>query len=335
MSSVRRLAMSSVRRLVMLVVASTLVLAACTVPRDRDVGTIDKVSATDAEVAAVYKRYRQVRNTATGLLDPKPLSTIETGPALAIDTGSFEVSQRLNATQKESTGKVQILDVQTPRFTRYPLWYFSVVRDASRDVKRVQIFERASSVDPWLLVSTPETLADTRLPEIRAGARGDARRVKPSDGNGMAMSVDDVAVAYARTLGDPQAPEAATIENDSFIQQMRDAAAVNAGLKGVTFGQQWAPEKVQYALRTSDGGALAFVTLLRTDTYTVPDGFQVTWPDGSPQQAFLQAGIQGTGTLNYYHQVLIYLPGGKQKPRALGQFGGVVSGDAGGEPVGE
>ena len=321
--------MTPFRRLSVLLVASALVLAACTIPRDREITTIDKTSATTAEIAAVYTRYQQVRNAATELLDPKPLSTIETGPALAIDSGSFEVSQRLNASQKATTGEVEILDIQTPRFTQYPLWYFTVIRDGSRDVKRVQVFERTSAVDPWLLVTTPETLNDTDLPEIRSDGRGDARRVRPDDGTGMAMSPTEVAEAYAKTLGDAAAPEAATIEDDSFIDQMRQAAATNAELKSVTFAQRWAPEPVQYALRTNDGGALAFVTLLRTDTYTVPDGLQVTWPEGSPQQAFLQEGIQRTGTLNYYHQVLVYLPGGKGKPRALGQFGGVVSGDAG------
>ncbi len=321
--------MIAFRRLAILLVASALVLAACTIPRDREIKKIDKVSATTAEIAAVYTRYQQVRNAATELLDPKPLSTIETGPALAIDSGSFEVSQRLNATQKENTGKVEILDIQTPRFTTYPIWYSTVIRDGSRDVKRVQVFERTSAVDPWLLVTTPETLNDTELPQIRGDGDGDARRVRPDDGTGMAMSPNDVAQAYAKTLGDAAAPEATTIEDDSFIDQMRQAAATNAGLEGVTFAQTWAPEPVQYVLRTNDGGALAFVTLLRTDTYTVPDGLQVTWPAGSPQQAFLQEGIQRTGTLNYYHQILVYLPGGKDKPRALGQFGGVVSGDAG------
>ena len=130
-------------------------------------------------------------------------------------------------------------------------------------------------------------------------------------------------------MGSTSPADAGIIEDDSFIQQMRDAAQANSGLSGVTFAQQWKAEPVRYALRTSDGGALAFVTLLRTDSYTVRDGFTVTWPDGSPQQAFLEDGIQGTGTLNYYHQVLVYLPGGTDKPRALGQFGGVVSGDAG------
>lgn len=320
---------ATARMVAIVLVAAALVLAACTVPRHREVDQIDKSSATTAEVAAVYTRYQQVRNAAIELLDPKPLSVIETGPALAIDSGSFEVSQRLDTKQKEDAGKIDILQVQTPRFSKYPLWYVSVIGDDARDVKRVQVFERSSAVDPWLLVSTPETLADTELPQIRTDRNGDARRVKRGDGTGMSMSPNDVAAAYARTLADAKAPEAATIEDDSFIQQMRKTAASNAALKNVTFGQQWAPEPVKHVLRTTDGGALAFVTLLRTDTYTVPDGLQVTWPDGSPQQAFLQDGIQGAGTLDYYHQVLIYLPGGKGKPRALGQFGGVVSGNAG------
>ncbi len=309
-------------------VALSMVLAACAVPHEREVETIDKIAATDDDVLAVYTRYREVRNAAIDLLDPKPLSTIETGATLAIDAGSFEVAQRLSTTREETTGDIEVLDVKTPRFEKYPLWYYSVVRDGSRGVQRVQIFERASAVEPWLLVSTPETLADTSLPSIRT-SDGAARRVNPADGAGMAMSIDEAAEAYVRTLTDPSAPEADTIEEDSFIDQMREAAAVNASLDGVGFSQAWEAEDVQYALRTGDGGALAFVTLLRTDSYTVDDGLQVTWPPGSPQQAFLADGVQGSGVLSYYHQILVYLPGGKDKPRALGQFGGVVSGDIG------
>lgn len=320
--------MNARQRLILLIAAAAIVLAACAVPRDREIGTIDKVAATEVEVAAVYERYREVRNAAIELLDPKPLSTIETGPALAIDTGSFEVAQRLNATEQQNTGAIEILNIETPRFSKYPLWYLSVARDGARGFNRVQIFERTSAVDPWLLVSTPEVLADTELPQVRHGSRGAAQKVEASNGEGMAMSAEEAAAAYVSTLDNPDAPEASTIEADAFIGQMRDAVEVNSSLDGVGFTQKWDSEPVKYVLRTSDGGALAFVTLLRTDTYSVKDGLQVTWPEGSPQQAFLQQGIQASGALNYYHQVLIHLPGGTSKPRVLGQFGGVVSGDA-------
>lgn len=312
---------------VLLVATCSLALAACAVPHHRGDAKVEKAAARTAEVTQIFDRYREVRNTAIELLDAKPLSTVETGAVLAIDSGSFEVSQRLAKTQETDTTAVDVTDVLTPRFGSYPLWFFAVVRERGSDVNRVQIFERASSVDPWLLSASPETLVDTELPEIRRES-GAPVTVKPRDGVGMAMSAQDAAAAYAKVLADPESDEAGQIEDDSFIKQMRSTAATNGGLKGVTFSQTWVADDVKYALRTSDGGALAFVTLLRSDTYEVGDGLTITWPEGTPQQAFLASGIAGSGKLNYYHQVLLYIPGGSGKPRALGQYGGVVSADA-------
>jgi hypothetical protein len=305
-----------------------LVLSACGVPHQRGDLSIEKTAARDSEVTAVFNRYRAVRNTAIGLLDPKPLSIVESGPVLAIDTGSFEVSQRLAQTQKQDTSAVDVTDVLTPRFTKYPLWFFAVVRDRTRGVNRVQVFERQSAVDPWLLMATPETLADTQIPEVRRGAGGSALTVKPGDKVGMSMSPQQAANTYAKALADgSSSPAAGEVADDSFIKQMRSAAAADAKLQGVSFTQSWAADDVKYVLRTSDGGALAFVTLLRLDTYTVQKGLTISWPDGTPQQAFLSSGISTSGKLRYYHQVLLYIPGGTGKPRAIGQYGGVVSAD--------
>jgi hypothetical protein len=309
-----------------------LALSACAVPHERDDLTPVQ-GAQRAEVSDVLDRYREVRNSAIELLDPKPLSTVETDAVLAIDTGSFEVSQRLAQTQKGDTAKVDVTTVETPRFGKYPLWFYAVVRDEALGINRVQVYERRSSVDPWLLTATPETLSGTELPDIRR-AEGAALTVKPDDGRGMAMSAQEAAGAYAAALADPAAPEARTIADDSFVKQMRAAAATNAGLKDVQFKQTWEPQDVQYALRTSEGGVLAFVTLLRQDTYTVKDGLTITWPEGSPQQAFLSQGIAGEGRLTYLHQVLLQIPGDGNKPRALGQYGGVVSGEGDGGPSG-
>nr|MCW2727052.1 hypothetical protein [Aeromicrobium sp.] len=316
------------RLLVVPALVCSLALAACAVPHQRDDVTLDKSAARRAEVTDVFERYREVRNSAIELLDPKPLSTVETDAVLAIDTGSFEVSQRLAKTQKGDTAAVEVTDVETPRFKKYPLWFFAVVRDGALGVNRVQVFERSSSVAPWLLTASPEALAETTIPGIRR-KDGAALTVAPDDGVGMSMSPQEAASAYAAVLADPEAPESAAFAQDSFIKQMRGAAATNGGLEDVKFTQEWEAQDVRYALRTADGGALAFVTLLRQDTYTVADGLTVTWPEGSPQQAFLSEGISGSGKLSYLHQVLLHLPGGKGKPRALGQYGGVVSGENG------
>lgn len=308
------------------VMACALALGGCAVPHQRGGVAIGKTAAREAEVTEVFEAYREVRNSAIELLDPKPLSTVETGAVLAIDTGSFEVSQRLAQTQKGDTAAVEVTDVETPRFTTYPLWFSAVVRDEALGVNRVQVFERASAVDPWLLSASPEALAGTRIPAIRR-LDGAALTVPPDDGAGMSMSAQQAATAYAAVLADPSAPESASISDDSFITQMRTTAATNAGLDGVRFSQTWEAQDVQYVLRTAGGGALAFVTLVRDDTYTVDAGLTITWPEGSPQRAFLSQGISGSGTLTYLHQVLLEIPAGSGKPRALGQYGGVVSGE--------
>jgi hypothetical protein len=119
------------------------------------------------------------------------------------------------------------------------------------------------------------------------------------------------------------------VARDDFIKKMRTAFDQANQLEGVRVTQTWAAERVEHALRTDDGGALAWVTLLRLDTYTVQPGIKVSWPEGSPQQAFLANGISGSGKLRYYHQVLLHVPGGSEgDPRALGHYGGVVSANA-------
>jgi len=303
-----------------------MVLAGCAVPHERGDLTLRKNAARGAEVTAVFNRYRAVRNIAVSLLDPKPLSTVESDAVLAIDSGSFQVSQRLAKKQKKETSALDVVEVLTPRFSTYPLWFVAVVRDPTRRVNRVQVFQRDSAVDPWLLVASPETVAETSLPGLQRDG-GDVVIVKPGNATGLLLSPQAAAAAYAKALADGSSDAAHQVVSDSFVSQMRSAASSNAGLKGVTFTQSWSAEKVRFALRTSDGGALVFATLLRSDTYKVKAGLTVNWPKGSPQQAFLSDGISGSGTLRYQHQVLLYLPGKSGKPRAIGQYGGVVGAD--------
>lgn len=280
-----------------------------------------------SDVAEIVNHYRDVRNTAIGLLDAKPLSVVEGGPMLAIDSGSFEVSQRLSRTESEDERELQTTAIEAPAFSKYPLWFMVTAYDPAARVDVVQIFERKTPVEPWLLVAAPQTVPSTQLPSIRHDSHGRPIRVASSNGKGMDASPQAAADAYARALGS-MSDTPADVERDDFIRKMRSAFVKANSLEGVTVSQTWAAERVQQALRTDDGGALIWVTLLRLDSYSVQPGIKVSWPPGSPQQAFLANGISNTGRLRYYHQVLLYLPGGHEKPRALGQYGGVVSADA-------
>ncbi len=312
------------RRAILLILCGLLVVSGCSRPHERSELKLDKEAARTLQVDQVFERYQTVRNAAIKLLDPKPLSTVESDAVFDIDAGSFEVSQRLAQKQKQDKTAIDVTKVLTPHFSKYPLWFLAVIRDRAEGVNRIQIFERAAAADPWLLVASPETVAETTLPELRTTGDG-VLPVKPDNAKGMSMSAQDAASAYATALTDPSSPKNKAIVKDSFIRQMRAARKANSGLQGVTFSQAWNAESVRFALRTADGGALVFVTLLRYDTYKVKAGLTVSWPAGTPQQAFLSSGISGAGTLQYKHQLLVYIPGGDEKPRAIGQYGGVVA----------
>lgn len=310
----------------LLAVATLLIGAGCVaVPHPRSgAGDVEKVAATDSDIAHVFDRYRKVRNAAIKLLDPKPLSIVESGPVLDIDSGSFAVAQR-QARTRDGMGDLDVITVVTPTFTAYPLWFYAVVRDRTAGVDRVQIFERETPVDSWLLVASPEAAVGADLPDLREPASQSSLMVAPDDTRGMPMSAQAAADLYAKAIPRAGTDAAKTIGSDSFIERMRTSAAQNQRLRGVRFTQRWRALPVRFALRTRDGGALVFADLQRTDTYRVRGRLQVLFPPGSPQAALLAGAIRGTGSLTYLHEVLLRVPAGSGRPVALGQWGGVVS----------
>lgn len=311
------------RRLVVALIASALLLASCGIPHRRSTDDIRKPAATDAEIERIFERYRTVRNAAIDLLDPKPLSIVERGAVLDIDSGSFRVAQAQSVT-RDGIGPIDVETVVKPTFTEYPLWFYAVVRDTETRVLRIQIFERETPTEPWLLVVSPEAALGAKLPELRSSSSTGAMLVKLSNSKGMSMSPQDAADTYARAIPAAGTKDAKAIVEDAFMKQMRETASQNATLKGVRFSQTWTVQPIKYALRTKDGGALVFADLERTDTYIVQGNRQVTFPQGTPQAALLMGGIQRRGALKYLHEVLIYVPP-SGKPKAIGQYGGVVS----------
>ncbi|MFD1860979.1 hypothetical protein EHW97_08255 [Aeromicrobium camelliae] len=317
------------RRLPMLAgaLAAALALSACAVPRERAAEDLRpaKLAVAPSEVDDVVAKYREVRSAAVDALDAKPLSTVETGPVLAVDTGMFEVAELLEREEFALDGPFTVESTMLPRFDSYPLWFVALVRDEETGRRQLQVYERTTAADPWLLTATPELAGDTPLPEMRRV--GDAtRRVGPDDGEGMVTAPRSALQGLASALDEPEAEEAAAWAEDPFVVQMRETATQNADLEGSDFAQSWAADEQIYALRTADGGALVFGTLLRQDTFDVDAGLRVTWPEESPQRAFWPDGVVGRGSLRYYHQVLVRVPpAGSDEPAAtLGTFGGVV-----------
>lgn len=320
------------RQRVLMMLATLVVLAvgvaACGLPERKDAAAPVKVAVNDTEAQEVFDHFREVRSSAFDSLAAGPLTTIEAGPVLVIDTGGIKVRRLLgDDAQLEAVGsqKLTLLDVYAPRFDEYPLWFVAVVQDEARDLTRLQLFARAKASTPWTLVASPETLSAKVIPQLAHDPDGALTPLPPDERSGLAESPQAAAQTYAKVLAGKRSGD---VEQDSFVQQMRQAAQEIESYKGVTYSQTWKPHDVHYALRTSDGGALVFATLTRDDDYRIKDGVFIDWPEGSEQKAFLSGKLFAHGKLRYYHQLLLYVPPeGKGAPRAIGQYGGIIDGD--------
>ncbi len=161
--------------------ATVLLATGCSLPHERTETGASKIAITQVDAEAIYARYARVRRSALRLLDPQPLTSIETGPVLAIDSGALQVARRLLLTEKvDDNQNLEIQQVLAPRLTSYPLWFVAVVRDGVRKLTKVQIFTRETSVSTWQLVASPETLTTVDLPGFAVDDQGALAPVAPT-----------------------------------------------------------------------------------------------------------------------------------------------------------
>lgn len=308
------------------VLAAALVAGCGALPLQKSSADISKVAADPDEADRIYRNYEKARDAAFSALDADILSLVETGPVLAVDAGAVDVAKRLhgNASTGQEVTPAEIEDVLTPRLDAYPLWFVTTARDEAKGVRRVQVFERESATAGWELTATPEALLSTVLP-VPKTKDGVLQTVDPDSSAGLVTSPSEALKAYATALGNPQSPSAKQVTADSFVTQMR-AQAAGLAKPGTTFRRTWASQPVREVMRTEDGGALVFGTLMRQDGWVLTPGTVVRWPADSEQKAYLGDPMTGSGVLRYYHQVLMYVPpqGGVGLPRVLAQYGGVI-----------
>ncbi len=308
------------------VLALSAVLAGCGWVNAK--GDVDqaKRATTLAGSDAVVSRYNRVRSQADASVDAALLADIEAGPLLAIDRGAFYLRQRLPVTTKP-VRLTRAEMVVAGRFDSYPLWFATLTRAAGTDQKVAAVFTRPTSTSPWLLVEAPQLARSTQIGPVAQAEDASAVILAPdggewSDGRTVQRGfpqqlVDD----YAATLADPDGPTAGKFVQDSFISQMRTLAEAQP-VTGVTFEQQWAALPVRHAVRLSDGGALVFATLVRTERYTVQGTRSLDFA-GLEAAAYFPAPVTRSATLSYRHQVLMLVPA-DGKPLVIGQYGGLV-----------
>jgi hypothetical protein len=305
-----------------------LLLSACAVPRPKDTSIVTKTAATPASAAAVLARYNAVRARADERLDGSLLPEIEGGGVLDVDQGAYFVSVRVDKPAGYATVRLAPPEqVISPRFDSYPMWFVVLARDEKGGNKRVAVFERADSVSPWLMTMAPATTPDAGLPAIVQDSTGAAVTVGADDTSLTGLSPSTVLQRYADALAPGESEGDGLFADDAFLTQNQEFQQTQGSLPFAAFQQTWTAQPPQFALRAEGGGVLVFGTVTRRDSYSVQNNSYIDWDDNADTSAYLPGRVYRSATLDYTHQLLLFVPPrGEGKPRLIGQYGGVVDG---------
>jgi hypothetical protein len=315
-------------RLVAGLVAVVMLAAGCAVPRPKDTSIVSKPAATAASAAGIVARYNSVRARADDILDASLLPQIEGGELLDIDEGAYFVSVRVDRPADYPTVRLGPVErLLSPRFDAYPLWFVVMARDETGNTKRVAVFEKQDSVSPWLMTMAPETTAAAALPPVAQDSTGATVTVGPDDTTGTGVSPAQVLQRYAAALAPGDSREDAFFADDAFLAQSRRFQQTQASLPFASFQQSWTAQPPQFTLRVEGGGFLVFGTVSRQDAYSVQTNSYIDWDDNADTAAYLPGRVYRSATLEYSHQLLLFVPPRRQgRPRLTGQYGGVVDG---------
>ena len=272
--------------------------------------------------------YTTVNNGANAERSDTLLAVAETGSSFAIDTGLYQRQRGLGVAPYPAFGPVQAT-YYIPRHepSGGPRWFAVRVANAfSAHPKQVTsieylLFTQATPGGAWRNAIEPYLLPGTGAPRIAVGA------------DGLATAVPPAATSLAVAPGQLPAVTAAAIDgtvngvaDPGNLSDMADQRFWRGKLPNATVTDTHAPAAgvngQEFALRTSDGGALVFYTDAAELTVTAPQGtmLHLTVPGFfSPGQALSRAGM------SYLEQFAAYdPPAGAGGPRVVADYSGIT-----------
>ncbi|EDY43832.1 conserved hypothetical protein [Streptomyces sp. SPB074] len=262
-------------------------------------------TATRGEAATALKRFRAAYNEAAGALDPAKDAAFLAGPfgAITQDTLRSRRAQDPGAGRRATPLEVSDVRYLIPRQRGWPRWFVAdtdtnrdVDDDKARDTRWLFLFTRSGPEAGWRATYLA-ILAPARIPEFR------------TDGDGYVVPATPGALsrAYTRYLQDGEGERFAP---GSHTTGWREQRAKNAERPGWTV--QWADEPAStgtfrpYALRTADGGSLAFFASRHYERRTGAANVAVVPPPAA--KPLLKGRVDRSYTLEYTSNETVKVP---------------------------
>jgi hypothetical protein len=181
------------------------------------------------------------------------------------------------------------------------------------------LFTQAAKNAPWKNDLEPYVVSGTGPgPFIETDAHGYAIAVSASDEAGLSVTSAQIQEATAESLDG----SSTTVKNPGNLADLRDGAYFSGKLPaGSTDTDKHTASGRIFALKTADGGVLAFYALTAQLTLAPPPGqtFQVSIPSFySSSQTLTSA------TIGYAEQFATYIPPDQASPQILADASGIT-----------
>jgi hypothetical protein len=286
---------------------------------------------TMTQAQGVLAGYTTANNGANAERSDTLLATIETGSSYAIDAALYQMQQAAGTAPFPAFAPAQAT-YYIPRDepAAGPRWFVVQVANAfSSAPKKVTsteylLFTQSAPGGAWQNAIEPYILPGSGAPQIAVGPDGLATAVSV-DAASVAVAPGELPSATAASLDGTGAGQAA-IANPGNLEDLSDQKRWQGKLPGGQVTDTHTPaagaDGQEFALQTTDGGALVFYTDAADVTLTPPAGsaLNLNVPGlYSPSQSLSQAEV------SYLEQFAAYdPPAGGGAPRVVADYSGIT-----------
>ena len=289
---------------------------------------------TLTQAQAVLASYTTANNSANSQRNETQLATAETGSSFAIDAGLYVTQSAAGTAPYPPFGPVQATYyIPGNEPASGPRWFVVQVANAfTANPKNVTsneylLFTQSASGSTWQDTIEPYLLSGADNPQIQTGTDGTATAVSP-DAATVAVMPSQLPAATAASLdGTGTGTGQVAIADPGNLTDRTDQKSwqgkVTGGTVTDTHTAAAGANGQEFALRTTDGGALVFYTDAAHLTITPPAGstLRLTIPGlYTSQQTLTQA------TVGYLEQFAAYDPpaAAGSTPRITADYSGIT-----------
>jgi len=232
-------------------------------------------AASRGEAAKVLRHFTAVSNKANKANDPGLNATIENGPLGAIDRAGLKARRSVHPKGNEKYEPLKLTGARflIPKQAGWPKFFVADTRsNRSPDHRWLLVFARHSADARWK-ASYLSVLGSSEVPEFTTDAAGHAKAVPTGAGSGLVVPPGRLSREYVDYLQDG-GDRFADGPQTSGRRTNRKHTKQQTG-KTTQFVDQPAqpPQYPVFALRTEDGGAVAFFGSLHHTKEQYPRGY--------------------------------------------------------------